>query len=118
MAANPFPDNDHPWRFNPLCEPHWRQWGDSYILFNAASGQTHFLNAFAFLALQLLRDTDTLTATELCAEIAALEDIPDGADLPRHVATLLMTMDELGLIEPLPHAPVRDQAAARHADNA
>lgn len=90
------------WQLNPECQLRWRHWGDSSILFNAASGQTHFLNAFAFVVLDLLQQSPA-SAAMLCRRVAEREQIDaDDEELRDGVDELLATMDELGLIEPLP----------------
>jgi PqqD family protein of HPr-rel-A system len=55
-----------------LC---WKQWGDGFIIFHEASGNTHYLNLFAATALKLLFDKAS------CAESLA-KDTSDKLSIP------------------------------------
>lgn len=87
------------------------------MLFNAASGQTHFLNELAYATVEYLRaraeqngaDIDDIAAALFGADGASFATAADAArddaeadpaTLYRYLGDLLNTLDELGLIEP------------------
>ena len=92
-------DNELLWRVSPSTRLVWRQWGDEFIVFNAASGQTHYLNALAARVLQYFQE-QAATADELVDDIRS--SIPQGGDLSilDQVRELLTRFDSLGLIAP------------------
>ncbi len=87
------------WRLNPACLFHWRHWDQEYILFNAASGQTHFLNTLGADVLDWL-GREPLYASELEQRLATQHNLTQDNDLRDFLADLLTSLDELGLIEP------------------
>jgi len=90
------------WRLNPLCQLHWRCWDDEYILFNASSGQTHFLSVLGALTLQLVADRALDREQLLTAFSDRLDDFTVDAETQEYVANMLADLDNLGLIEPVP----------------
>jgi len=90
------------WRLNPTCQLHWRCWDSDYILFNVASGQTHFLNDLGAFTLELVAE-QTLDKEALLEALALrFEDFVIDDELREYVATMLEDLDNLGLIEPVP----------------
>lgn len=89
------------WRINPACELHWRRLDESWILFNAASAQTHLLSDLAVMALHLLQH-QSLTEAALSQQLAACwqDEYPDTAT-QEYTAAMLSEMSSLGLIEPV-----------------
>lgn len=89
------------WRVNSLCQLHWQSWDEGAVLFNAASGQTHFLNELGTLSLRLIiqhpRDLDAL----LIALSERYEAFVIDEELREYVASTLDELDRLGLIEPV-----------------
>lgn len=77
----------------------WRQWGDEYVVFNPASGDTHVLNEVAAQALQRLEQSPADTR-DLTAHIRAAIHIDPDDQLLRHMEGLIDQFDELGLTEP------------------
>lgn len=88
------------WQANPAVELHSLHWGDSIVVYNNASGQTHFLNEFAHHLFQMIESSSGMTRDMLCETIASDDDIPLDERLQSLVDQLLATLDELGLIEP------------------
>ncbi len=88
------------WRINSIARLHWRHWEEAYILFNAASAQTHMLNEFGKAVLELLAQTPHSTA-ELSRPLAARLALDWNAEAQRYLQDLLVDLDELGLIEPV-----------------
>ena len=89
------------WSINPACRLHWRHWDDRYLLFNAASGQTHLLTEMGANVLFALQER-ALTNTDLEAAIATPDSVSQADETFRQqlVATL-EEMYSLGLIKPL-----------------
>ena len=87
------------WRVSPSTRLVWRRWGDEFVVFNVASGQTHYLNGLAARVLQYFQD-QAATAEELIDDIR--RSIPQGGDLSilDQVRDLLAKFDSLGLIAP------------------
>lgn len=92
-----FPDTF--WSINPVCRLHWRCWGESYILFNETSCQTHYLNHIAVEILQLLAQA-ILTEEQLSHKIAEKHGFQLDDEMRNYIAETMISMDELGLIEP------------------
>jgi len=88
------------WSINSDCQLYWRHWEDDYILFNAASSQTHYLNNLGADILHFLQ-AHPLTDQELNQKISEKYDLELDDDTSRYIAGILASMDELGLIEPL-----------------
>ena len=90
------------WRLNPVCQLKWRSWGNEYILYNSASGQTHLLNELGASALNLL-SAGELSACNLRQTLAAKCDLADDSEFQSYIDNMLKSMDSLGLIEPVLH---------------
>ncbi|GAB6068233.1 hypothetical protein JCM13664_15520 [Methylothermus subterraneus] len=87
---------DSLWRIHPKARLLWEEWPEEAVVFNALSGQTHYLNATAMAILKML---------ELGPQSA--KDLADGlyagqADrfLPK-IEQVLAEFERLGLIEPV-----------------
>ncbi|HUN49840.1 MAG TPA: HPr-rel-A system PqqD family peptide chaperone [Candidatus Sulfotelmatobacter sp.] len=88
------------WRVPVRTRLLWRSYEEHFIVYNCASGQTHYLNLLAAMALQQMEERPA-TIDELGQRIrvqAGVDDIAGLAQLPALVAQL----DELGLIAPTP----------------
>lgn len=92
-------DNSRQWRLNRACRLHWRHWDEDYILFNAASGQTHVVNELGADVLRLL-EKKSASAGELLEGLAASYGLAPDSELAAGVRRLLVDLDQLGLIEP------------------
>ena len=77
----------------------WRNWGDEFLVYNAASGQTHHLN---FLAAEALRSLEAEAADvgELVRRLANQFEIAEGSPPLQMIDGLIRELDELGLIAP------------------
>jgi PqqD family protein of HPr-rel-A system len=90
------------WQFNRVCQLHWRCWDDDHIVFNASSGQTHFLNILGALTLELVAER-ALTLEDLLGALATrLENFVVDNEMREYVSYMLKDLDNLGLIEPAP----------------
>lgn len=77
----------------------WRQWNGNFVVFNPASGDTHFLNALAGAILQLL-ESDALTLEQIVSHLQDVSDEPLGDELVDEIHHLVAKFDTVGLIEP------------------
>lgn len=92
-------DDSREWRLNPVCRLHWRHWDQDYVLFNAASGQTHVVNELGADVLRLL-EVKPASADELFEALAVRHGLAPDPELAAGVQRLLADLDQLGLIEP------------------
>lgn len=88
------------WRINSIARLRWRHWEEGYILFNAASAQTHLLNEFGKTVVELLQQAPC-GAAELSGRVAARLDLEWNVEAQRYLQNFLVDLDELGLIEPV-----------------
>ena len=89
------------WRVNPEAELHWRHWDENWVVFNAASGQTHFINAYAATLLRELQAEGrgpSLDQVTLIRHSAATLDLEPDGELTDYLNGLLGSLDELGLV--------------------
>lgn len=89
------------WQLNPNIVFHLKRWNEEeYVLFNAASGQTHFLNEYSAIVLRSL-EAKPLSRSELtkCLMVEC-DDLVFDSDLEDYISTMLLDLDGLGLIEP------------------
>lgn len=74
---------------------------EGFFVFNACSGQTHFLNELSFIVFKLLQEEGPLDLTELISKLDQIyEDLPVDADLQGYISSLISSLDTIGLIEP------------------
>jgi PqqD family protein of HPr-rel-A system len=75
----------------------WSNWGSGHLVYQTASGETHYLNAAGSAVLHRLADGSANLA-EICQHIEAAEGLPGDDSFVGQVAALLARFDELGLI--------------------
>jgi PqqD family protein of HPr-rel-A system len=77
----------------------WRVWDDEFLVYNTASGQTHYLN---FLAGEALRSLEAAPAEthELVRRLANEFGIAEDSPPLQMIDRLIHELDELGLIAP------------------
>jgi PqqD family protein of HPr-rel-A system len=79
--------------------PHlYKPLGEQYVLFDAASGDTHVFDSVVRDALICL-SAEPQTPVELLAAMAAHLDVPADETLERYLSQLLARLDDLGLVE-------------------
>ncbi len=78
----------------------WEQWNGDYIVYNSHSGETHFLNELAAMALKSLEEVPC-NAEQLAKTMAMRDSIAADLDTP-DMQRLIEEFDSLGLIEPHP----------------
>jgi len=89
------------WGLNPVCVLHWCNWEEGYILFNVASGQTHFLNELGAAILKLFEQAAApLSIHEIREQLAARYDLIIDAEMQSYIGSLLVDLDGVGLIKP------------------
>ena len=77
----------------------WRVWDDEFLVYNAASGQTHHLNLLAGEALRSL-EVEPAATRELVRRLANQFEIAEDSPPLRMIDDLIHELDELGLIAP------------------
>jgi PqqD family protein of HPr-rel-A system len=77
----------------------WRVWDDEFLVYNAASGQTHHLNLLAGEALRSL-EVEPAETRELVGRLADRFEIAEDSPPLRMIDRLIHELDELGLIAP------------------
>jgi len=93
-------DNTPLWHVPDSTALRWRRWGDEVVVYNAASGQTHYLNMFAATVLQYFEAQSASLETLIAdTDIGAAEDAarPVGVQLRE----LVKELDSVGLIAPV-----------------
>lgn len=76
-----------------------KTWGDEAVVYDVASGETHYLKPLMFALYQLCRDQPGRTSTELAAALAdrlGVEDTPQLQDL---IAETLDGLCRIGLLQ-------------------
>ena len=87
------------WKASELL---WREWEGENVVFNLNSGNTHLLNPATVDVLRLL-EKETLGAEEISARLISEVGVSsDEEEVVKNVETLLMNLDNLGLVEPVP----------------
>jgi PqqD family protein of HPr-rel-A system len=77
----------------------WREWDGEFLVYNAASGQTHHLN---LLAGEVLRSLEAAPGSvgEVVCRLANLFEIAEDSPPLQMIDSLIRQFDELGLIAP------------------
>jgi len=81
---------------------HWRTWPDEAeeVVFNAASGQIHLLDALSAAALRAIA-ARAASIAEIARELARVAELDEAAVADR-LAEICGRLDQIGLIEPAP----------------
>ena len=79
----------------------WRLWGEEYVLFDTASGDTHLLDRLVYEGISALQ-SESLDPPGLARALAVRFQIDEDADLRVYATKLLCRLDELGLVDPVP----------------
>jgi len=77
----------------------WRKWGDEFLVYHTASGQTHHLNFLAGEALRSL-EAEAADVGELIRRLANRFEIAEDSPSLQTIDRLIRELDELGLIAP------------------
>ena len=87
----------HSLKFNSACRLHWRYGNEEYVVYNAASGQTHLINELGAIALRLLQK-HMLNIDELKRQIAEQSGLSLDSEFSTYIDEMLDEMERLGLI--------------------
>lgn len=88
-------------QLNPLVQLHWRQFDDSWVLFEALSGQTHQMTDTAVAVLMCYEMGPPLSTAELLAALARDFDTVVDATQRAPVLAVVDRLAALGLITPV-----------------
>ena len=90
------PDETELWQV-PTNRLRWQRWGDEFIVYNVASGETHYLNNFANTILQYF-EAEPSTTSGLLADIQMSGVITPPPSFCDQIRELVKEFDSLGLI--------------------
>jgi len=86
-------------RRSPLL---WRSWDDDeYVVYSAASGDTHLINAVTAAVLHHL-ERSALELPDLIHTVAEALDTKVDEQFESYIARLLVYLDQIGLVESVP----------------
>jgi len=74
----------------------WRCWDDEFVVYNPASGDSHYLDYLSGEGLKGL-ERRSMTVSELADELASSCDIPRDSKLQQYVEQMLASFSDLGL---------------------
>ena len=77
----------------------WREWDGEFLVYNAASGQTHHLNLLAGETLRSL-EAEPGSVSEVVCRLANQFEIAEDSPPLQMIDSLIRQLDELGLIAP------------------
>lgn len=86
------------WQLTAPSELQWVQWGDEWVLYHGATGDTHLLDPLAAEALHALRDAPA-TTEGLVAALAGDGDEEVRRRLSTYIGSLCARLAKLGVIE-------------------
>jgi PqqD family protein of HPr-rel-A system len=95
------PDFDTCWAAADASELLWCEIDDRAVVFNARSGETHFLNPAASEALACLA-AEPATVDALAGHLEAAFEWNETEDVREHARRLIREFDDLGLVRPVP----------------
>lgn len=77
----------------------FKSWDNEAVLFNTASGDTHYLRPLTLALYETCRDHPGYTVSELTAALAARLGVAEGASLREATEDTLHRLHEIGLLE-------------------
>ncbi len=75
----------------------WREWDDGCVVFNRATGETHYLDNFTSYLLRLI-EADARTVLELTETVCAGLGLERSVHLEGQIITALRNFDALALV--------------------
>ncbi|HLI10381.1 MAG TPA: HPr-rel-A system PqqD family peptide chaperone [Alphaproteobacteria bacterium] len=92
-------DGARRWAVPAAIPLQWRRWADDFLVFNTASGETHYLDLIAAAVLRHL-ESRPASCDEIVSELRRA--FPDNLEPPGlgEIAALLQRFDALGLVAP------------------
>ena len=76
-----------------------KNWGDEAVVYDAASGDTHYLKPLTLALYQTCRDHPGYTAHEIAAALATRLGVPDAPHLHELTEETLARLHRFGLLE-------------------
>lgn len=86
------------WSLNYLANLHWRDFGDEWVVFDVASGQTHCLDGVS--AVVLMRLQDGPTNVDGLAEFVCSLGPERSEALNLQITDIVLQLQSIGLIAP------------------
>ena len=77
-----------------------KNWGDEAVIYDAASGDTHYLKPLTLALYQICRDHPGYTATEIAAELAMRLSVVNTPQLRELTEETLSSLRKISLLEP------------------
>jgi len=76
-----------------------KSWGDEAVVYDAASGDTHYLKPLTLALYQTCRDHPGYTSAELAAALATRLGVAETPQLHEQTADTLASLRKVGLLE-------------------
>ena len=86
-------------RVLPLPTRLLKNWGDEAVVYDAASGDTHYLKPLTLALYQICRDHSGYTSTEIATELAARLRVANTPQLHELTEETLNSLRKVGLLE-------------------
>lgn len=85
----------------PTLRHHWlfKSWGDEAVLFNSASGDTHYLKPLTLALYQTCRAHPGYTSTEIASALATRLGVADTTGFQELADDALNSLHRIGLLE-------------------
>ena len=95
-------NENHFWQVPATNRLRWQCWGNEFIVYNVASGQTHYLNNFAKAILQYFEEPGTISGLIADIQASAATTSPSWQPFCDQICELIKELDSLGLIARVP----------------
>lgn len=86
-------------RVLPLPTRLLKNWGDEAVVYDAASGDTHYLKPLTLALYQTCRDYPGYTSAELAVALASRLSVTDTPQFHELIADTLASLRKIGLLE-------------------
>lgn len=86
------------WRLNPRSSLHYRNWENSWAVFDVGSGQTHEMDTISAVALMCC-ETEWIDLPQIAACVMADLELPPDTVLSPLLQDFLTQFTSLGLLE-------------------
>ena len=84
---------------SPLSSRLLKSWGDEAVLYDTASGDTHYLKPLTRAVYQTCRDHPGYTSAELAVALASTLGVANTAELQEVTEKTLDSLRKIGLLE-------------------
>jgi len=86
------------WRLNPKSALHFRRWGNEWVVFDVASGQTHEMDSISAVMLMHC-EKGWIPLHDIVSGVTTDLELPSNETLVERVLSLLAQFSNLELIE-------------------